>query len=206
MPLEGLSAGVRATDDSVQPVQPLVAAGSLASNSQGPVRRAMDHRRRGDGRQLREGSSVRPRRKRGAKKQAIGISRGGQTTKIHALSDTLGRPVVLKVTAGNVADITMAGTLLAEVRGCRHVLADKGYDSDKLRAVIRDKGARPVIPGRSSRKRKVRFDKSRYRFRWTVEAVFCRLKDFRRVATRYDKLARNYEATLAIATIVAYWL
>ena len=206
MPLEGLSAGVRTTDDGVQPVQPLVAAGSLASNPQGPGRRAMDHRRRGDGRQLREGSSVRPRRKRGAKKQAIGISRGGQTTKIHALSDTLGRPVVLKVTAGNVADITMAETLLAEVRGCRHVLADKGYDSDKLRAVIRDKGARPVIPGRSSRKRKVRFDKSRYRFRWTVEAVFCRLKDFRRVATRYDKLARNYEATLAIATIVAYWL
>ncbi|GGE89645.1 hypothetical protein GCM10011317_53220 [Niveispirillum cyanobacteriorum] len=146
-----------------------------------------------------------PRRKRGAKAQAIGISRGGQTTKVHALTDTLGRPVALHVTAGNVSDITMAETLLAEVDDCRYVLADKGYDSDKLRTKIKEKGAKPVIPGRKSRKKPIRFDKLRYKFRWMVEAVFCRLKDFRRVATRYDKLARNFLSTLAIATIVAYW-
>ena len=99
----------------------------------------------------------------------------------------------------------MAETLLAEADNCRYVLADKGYDSDRLRKSIRDKGARPVIPGRKSRKRKVRFDRNRYKFRWMIEAVFCRLKDFRRVATRYDKLARNYLATLTIAAIVAYW-
>ena len=166
----------------------------------------MDHHRRGDGRQLCESAPVRPRRKRGAKNQAIGLSRGGQTTKIHALSDTLGRPIILKVTAGNVSDISMAEALLAEVDDCRYVLADKGYDSDKLRSVIRDKGAKPVIPGRKSRKRKIRFDKTRYKSRWMVEAVFGRLKDFRRVATRYDKLARNYMSSLMIATIVAYWL
>ncbi len=146
-----------------------------------------------------------PRRKRGAKAQAIGISRGGQTTKVHALTDTLGRPVALHVTAGNVSDITMAETLLAEVDDCRYVLADKGYDSGKLRAKIKEKGAKPVIPGRKSRKKPIRFDKVRYKFRWMVEAVFCRLKDFRRVATRYDKLARNVLSTLAITTIVAYW-
>ena len=206
MPLARLPTGLRSVDDSLQPVQSMVEEGPLATDARGVGRRSMDHGRRGDGWQLREGSSLRPRGKRGAKQQAIGISRGGQTTKIHALSDTLGRPVVLKVTAGNVADITMAETLLAEVEGCRYVLADKGYDSDKLRSAIRAKGARPVIPGRASRKRKVRFDKNRYKFRWMVEAVFCRLKDFRRVATRYDKLARNYESTLAIATILAYWL
>ena len=166
----------------------------------------MDHGGRGDGRQLREGAPLRPRRKRGAKNQEIGLSRGGQTTKIHALSDTLGRPVVIKLSAGNVPDIKMADALLAEVDGCRYVLADKGYDSDKLRNSIRDKGAKPVIPGRKSRKRKVRLDKRRYKARWMVEAVFCRLKDFRRVATRYDKLARNYLSTLTIATIVAYWI
>jgi transposase len=121
------------------------------------------------------------------------------------LSDTLGRPIVIEVTAGNVADIEMAETLLAKVSRCRHVLADKGYDSDALRKLIRDKGAKPVIPGRKSRKRKIHLDKHRYRFRWMMEAVFCRLKDFRRVATRYDKLAQNYTSTLAIATIVAYW-
>lgn len=165
----------------------------------------MDHHLDRHGWELREGSQMCPRRKRGAKNQAIGLSRGGQTTKIHALSDTLGRPIVLKVTAGNVSDVKMAEALLAEVTGYRNVLADKGYDSDKLRAAIRDKGAKPVIPGRKSRKRKIRFDKTRYKFRWMIEAVFCRLKDFRRVATRYDKLSRNYLATLKIATIVAYW-
>ena len=114
--------------------------------------------------------------------------------------------MVLTVTAGNVSDVTMAEALLAEVDSCRYVLADKGYDSDKLRNAIRAKGATPVIPGRKSRKRTVRFDKTRYKFRWMAEAVFCRLKDFRRVATRYDKLARNYASTLAIATILAYWV
>ena len=110
------------------------------------------------------------------------------------------------MTAGNVSDIKMADALLAEIPDCRYVLADKGYDSDKLRASIRDKGAKPVIPGRKSRKRKVRLDKKRYKDRWMVEAVFCRLKDFRRVATRYDKLSRNYLSSLIIASIVAYWV
>ena len=100
----------------------------------------------------------------------------------------------------------MAEALLAEVDGCRYVLADKGYDPDKLRNSIRGKGAKPVIPGRKSRERKVRFDKKRYKFRWMVEAVLCRLKDFRRVATRYDKLSRNYLSAINIATIVAYWV
>lgn len=142
---------------------------------------------------------------KGGTKQAIGISRGGQTTKVHALTDTLGRPVALHVTAGNVSDVTMAETLLAEVDDCRHVLADKGYVRDKLREKIRERGAKPVIPGRKSRRKPIRFDKVRYKFRWMVEAVFCRLKDFRRVATRYDKLARNFLSTLAIAAIVEYW-
>jgi transposase len=203
--MERLSFGIRSFDDRIQPFQPLVPQRVLESNAQGAVGRPVDYRSRGAGRQLREGAPLCSRRKRGAQNQAIGPSRGGQTTKIHALSDTLGRPVVIKVTAGNVSDVKMADALLAEVSNCRYVLADKGYDSDKLRKFIRDKGAKPVIPGRKSRKKKIRHDKKRYTFRWMVEAVFCRLKDFRRVATRYDKLSRNYLSTLAIATIVAYW-
>ena len=114
--------------------------------------------------QLREGAPLRPRRKRGAKQQAIGLSRGGQTTKIHGLSDTLGRPIVTKLSAGNLPDIKMADALLAKVDGCRYVLADKGYDSDALRTSIRDKGAKPVIPGRKSRKRKILFDLTIHQF------------------------------------------
>jgi transposase len=125
---------------------------------------------------------------------------------LHPGSERGHSAILFKVTAGNVSDITMAEALLAEVDGCRYVLADKGYDSDRLRSTICDKGAKPVIPGRKSRKRTIRFDKRRYKSRWMVEAVFCQLKDFRRVATQYDKISRNYVASLIIATIVAYWL
>lgn len=87
----------------------------------------------------------------------------------------------------------------------RRLLADKGYDADRLRAHLRASGVVPVIPGTRSRKRPIRHDKLRYKDRWRAEAVFCRLKDFRRVATRYDKLARNYASTVALAAVVAFW-
>ena len=88
----------------------------------------------------------------------------------------------------------------------RYLLADKGYDADALRRSLRQAGAVPVIPGRRSRKRTVRYDKQRYRDRHLIENAFCRLKDFRRVATRYDKLADNFLSGVALATAVAFWL
>lgn len=64
----------------------------------------------------------------------------------------------------------------------------------------------PVIPGRSRRKRPVRHNRTRYRDRHLIENAFCRLKDFRRVATRYDKLAANFISAVALATVLAYWI
>lgn len=87
----------------------------------------------------------------------------------------------------------------------RRLSADKGYDADWLRIDLQDKGITPIIPGRRGRKRKIRHDKRRYRERWRIEATFCRLKDFRRIATRYDKLARNYDSAVAIAAVIAFW-
>ena len=87
----------------------------------------------------------------------------------------------------------------------RRLIADKGYDADWLRHDLREQGISVVIPGTRARKRKIRLDKRRYRDRWRVEAVFCRLKDFRRIATRYDKLARNFASALAIAAVIAFW-
>ena len=87
--------------------------------------------------------------KRGAKAQAIGPSRGGQTTKIHILTDVVGRPYALKLTPGNVSDITVAPELLKRAGRARYVLADKGYDADNPYAgPLRQAGAVPVIPGR----------------------------------------------------------
>jgi transposase len=102
--------------------------------------------------------------------------------------------------------VKAAPELLARLGRTRYVLADKGYDADALRRSLRQAGVVPVIPGRRSRKRAVRYDKQRYRDRHLVENAFCRLKDFRRVATRYDKLAANFLSGVALATAIAFWL
>ena len=117
----------------------------------------------------------------------------------------IGRPFVLDLTSGNVADITAAPKLIERAAGLGYLIGDKGYDTDSLRAMIRDRGGRPVIPGKANRKRKIPLDKARYKSRHLVENAFGRLKDFRRIATRYDKLARNF---LAAAVLVGalYWI
>jgi transposase len=122
------------------------------------------------------------------------------------LTDVIGRPFRLLLTPGNIHDVTAAPELLAQIKGARYVLGDKGYDSDALRALIRQQGGRPVIPGKVNRKRNIPLDKDRYRSRHLIENAFCRLKDFRRVATRYDKLARNYLSAVALCTLLAYWI
>ncbi len=122
------------------------------------------------------------------------------------MTDVIGRPFKLLLTPGNIHDITAAPELLAKLSGARFILGDKGYDSDALRATIRQQGARPVIPGKANRKRKIPLDTNRYRSRHLIENAFCRLKDFRRVATRYDKLARNFLSAVALAVLLAYWL
>ena len=86
------------------------------------------------------------------------------------------------------------------------LLADRGYDGDAFRAEIVERGAKPVIPNKSNRVRLHRFNKHAYKGRNVIERTFCRLKDFRRIATRYDKLARNFLASVHIAALVAYWL
>ncbi len=88
----------------------------------------------------------------------------------------------------------------------KRIIADRGYDANRIRAALRDQGTIPVIPGRRNRKRPIQYDERRYKDRWRVEAMFWRLKDFRRVATRYDKLARNFLSAVSLAAAVAFWL
>ena len=166
----------------------------------------MDRRASSTRQHLRARAPLGAWRKRGAKAQAIGRSRGGQTTKIHLLTDVLGRPAVIHLTPGNAADVTAAPDVLAAVPGrLRRLVADRGYDADALRRGLRTKGTKPVIPGRRCRKRAIRYDKKLYRDRWRIEAAICRLKDFRRVGTRYDKLAANFASAVALAAVVAFW-
>jgi len=206
LPLAGLSRRVWPVHDDLQPLQPLVAAAVLARPAGGPGRLRRPGQVHGHRLHIRQGPALGLWWKGGAKNQAIGPSRGGQTTKVHALTDTIGRPFALILTAGNVSDIAVAPALLARAGKARYVLADKGYDADALRRSLRRAGAVPVIPGRINRKRRIAYDKDRYKERHRIENAFCRIKDFRRVATRYDKLAGNFLSAVALASLLAFWL
>ena len=86
------------------------------------------------------------------------------------------------------------------------LLADKGYDGDDLRDEIVRRGAKPVIPNKSNRVVIHHFNKHAYKGRNVIERCFCRLKDFRRIATRYDRLAANFLAAVCLAATISYWL
>ena len=90
--------------------------------------------------------------------------------------------------------------------GIAGLVADKGYDTDAFRAWLKEHQIKTVIPGKSTRKKRIRYDKEAYKGRNVVERCFCRLKDWRRIATRYDKLARNYFSALCFVAMLAYWL
>ena len=86
------------------------------------------------------------------------------------------------------------------------LLGDKAYDSNELRADLDEQETKPVIPNRSNRKQPFSFSKRLYKLRWRIEAAFNRLKDFRRVATRYDRLARNYLASVCLTAALVWWI
>jgi transposase len=132
-------------------------------------------------------------------KEAIGKSRGNNTTEIHMAVDSCGLPIDFIVTGGEVHDSKAVIELLKQLPDAEHVIADQGYDSEKIREQIREKNSAPTIP----RKRNLKIgngdiDWCLYKYRHLVENVFARLKHYRSVATRYDKLARNYTSTLAL--------
>src|SRR5690606_1701456 len=126
------------------------------------------------------------RRKRGAFAQAIGISRGGRTSKLHGMTDAQGRPRLLMLSAGNINDMSMAGALIQQATGRFHrLIADRGYDTNAIRAAIAAQGAQVVIPSTTSRRAPIPYDQAAYKARNLVERLWCRLKDWRRIATRY---------------------
>lgn len=112
---------------------------------------------------------------------------------------------MLLLSAGNTNDITMARDLVEAAGPFQRLLADRGYDADHLRRLLAERNAEAVIPTTTSRRRPIPYDVIAYRQRNKVERLWARLKDYRRVATRYDKLAANFLAGVHIAAIVTYW-
>jgi transposase len=136
----------------------------------------------------------------------VGRSRGGRNTKIHALADAKGRLIAILLTGGETHDCPVAERLIRRVERAERMLGDKAYDSTELREELAERGTKSVIPNRSNRKLRFTFNKRLYRLRWRIEAGFNRLKDFRRIATRYDKLARNYLASVCLVAAIVWWI
>jgi transposase len=131
----------------------------------------------------------------------------GRNSKIHALVDQFCRPWVIILTPGNVADCTVAPECVSLMAGSiEKLLGDKAYDSNSFRKLLRKDGITPVIPGRANRKKRIRYDKEAYKGRNVIERCYCRLKDFRRIASRYDKLARNFFSSVCLVAALVYWM
>jgi putative transposase len=142
--------------------------------------------------------------KRGPNAQGLGRSRGGLSTKIHAAGDALGNPVRLIGSPGQRNDIAFAHDLI-EGFAADVTIADKGYDADHLCERIAQTGGEVVIPPKRNRSLKRPYDAELYKERNIIERFFNKLKQFRRVATRYDKLLANFMGFVKLAAI-AIWL
>nr|WP_231878058.1 IS5 family transposase [Gluconobacter albidus] len=138
--------------------------------------------------------------KRGAHAEAFGRSRGGFTSKIHARCDNQGRPFGFALSGGQVSDYKATDALMAfPVPNPKAMLADRGYDSDGFRQDLLFRGILPVIPSRKGRNAPQKTDWRRYRDRNRIERMFNRLKQMRRIATRYDKTALSFISFLNLA-------
>ena len=139
----------------------------------------------------------------GTQNQAIGRSKGDLTTKIVALVDALGSLIRFVLLPGQRHDTVGVDPLIREVP-FDALLADKAFDVDWLRAELNQRGASAVIPPKANRKQQIDYDKDMYRWRHLVENYFAKIKEFRGIATRYDKTDTSYGANLnLVATVIA---
>jgi len=135
----------------------------------------------------------------------MGRSRGGLTTKIHALVDANGMPITLKLTEGQAHDGRSAADMLDGLRSGQILLADRAYDSDALRETMMSRGAWANIRPMPQRRDPPAFSPFLYRYRNLVERFFNKIKHYRAIATRYEKRAANYLALVKLAAI-RIWL
>lgn len=125
---------------------------------------------------------------------------------MHAVCDGAGRPLVLLLSEGQMSDHKGAALLLDVLPPASALIADRGYDSDRFRDALEDRGIRSCIPPRRNRRHPRPWDRAVYRHRHRIENLFARLKDWRRIATRYDRCADLFMGAVVLAAIVIFWL
>ena len=159
---------------SISPMTPTWRTSSLTARSSGLIIPPQAHPKNG-----------------GQASQALGRSRGGFTTKVHVSVDGLGNPLRYRLTGGQEHDVTQAAELISGIES-EHVIADRAYDSNQFLGSIIRSGAVPVIPPRSNRREPHSYDEYLYRERHLVECFIGKIKHYRRIFSRFDKLASRY--------------
>ncbi len=150
-------------------------------------------------------NTVLEQKKKEVNDEAIGRSKGGLSTKIHATCDALGNPTGFHLTAGQTHDLVGADALLPLIQADA-CLADKAYDADeRVLDKLAAKACEAVIPPKSNRKTHRKYDKALYKARHLIENFFQKLKQYRAIATRYDKTSRNFLGAIYLASSVV-WL
>nr|WP_225199155.1 IS5 family transposase [Gluconobacter oxydans] len=144
--------------------------------------------------------------KKGDPGRLIGRTKGGMNTRLHEVTDQNGRPLSFFMTAGEISDYTGASALLDSLPAAQWMPGDRGYDADWFRDTLEEKGIKPCIPGRKSRGKPVKYDKRKYKRRNRIEIMFGRLKDWRRVATRYDRCPTVFFSVICSAATGIFWL
>jgi len=138
--------------------------------------------------------------------RCLGRTKGGLNSKLHAVCDEAGKPILLHLTAGQVSDHKGARALLPHLPQAAALIADRGYDSNWFRDSLAERGTIPCIPPTKNRKKALEYDKTLYRQRHKIENMFAKLKDWRRIATRYDRCAHTFFSAICIAASVAFYL
>ena len=127
-------------------------------------------------------------------------------SKLHAVCDGQGRPLVMLLSEGQMSDFKGAALMIDDLPPAKVLLGDKGYDADWFRDALAKRGIEACIPSKSNRKEPIPHDKALYRERHKIENTFGRIKDWRRIHTRYDRCAHTFMSAICIAVTMIFWL
>ncbi len=122
------------------------------------------------------------------------------------MCDGQGRPLVMLLSEGQMSDYKGAALMLDALPRARTLLGDKGYDANWFRKALAERGITPCIPSKANRKTPIAHNRTLYRQRHKIENMFGRIKDWRRVHTRYDRCANTFMSAIALAATVIFWL
>ena len=143
---------------------------------------------------------------KGAVPRRIGRTNGGLNSKLHAVCDGKGRPLIMLLSEGQMSDYKGAALMIDAFPKAKALLGDRGYDANWFRAALAERGIAACIPSKINRKEPIPHDTVLYRQRHRIENMFGKLKDWRRIHTRYDRCAHTFMSAICIAATVIFWL